>query len=149
MKNLDETIKALEYCLNPVDDLYNCNGNCPYIHCCDPNSHDVKEDALYWLKKYKSEQNSLESLYWKMHSAIMQCEENPELTWEELRTMQDKPVWWMHGKVGEWLTIYCVPTLGNSNDHVIYATTCSGVECWIYKKDMDTYKYYRKEIVND
>jgi len=71
---------------------------------------------------------------------------NEPLTWDELRQMEEKPVWWTHGEVGEWLTIYRVPTLGNGNDNVIYATTCSGVECWIWKKDLEKYKYYKREI---
>ena len=70
---------------------------------------------------------------------------NDPLEWEELRMMRDKPVYWMHGEVGEWPTIYRVPTLGNGNDNVIYATTCSGVACWIWKKDLDKFQYYKKE----
>ena len=53
MKTLDEVIKALEYCLNPVDNFGNCNAECPYIHCCDPSNHDVTEDALHYLKEFQ------------------------------------------------------------------------------------------------
>ena len=53
MKTLDEVIKALEYCLNPVDNFWNCNAECPYIHCCDPSNHDVTEDALHYLMAYR------------------------------------------------------------------------------------------------
>lgn len=72
-----------------------------------------------------------------------ESQKNEPLTWDELRSMEDKPVWWTHGEAGEWLTIYGVP---KNDNNVIYATTCSGVECWIYKKDMDKYNYYKKEL---
>ena len=72
--------------------------------------------------------------------------DNHPLDWDDLRKMEGMPVWWAHGEVGEWLTIYCVPSLGNGNDNVIYATTCSGVECWIWRKDLDKFQYYRNEV---
>ena len=58
MKTLDEVIKALEYCLNPVDNFGNCNAECPYIHCCDPSNHDVTEDALHYLKEYRMDKEN-------------------------------------------------------------------------------------------
>ena len=97
-------------------------------------------DALHYLKEYRKIEDEYEELkdWWAEEHA-----ENVPLSWDELKQMDGKPVWWVHGECGEWLTIYCVPIIGN--DSVLYATTCSGVECWIYKKDMDKYQYFRKE----
>ena len=61
MKTLDEVIKALEYCLNPVDNFGNCNAECPYIHCCDPSNHDITEDALHYLKECQDMIKKLEN----------------------------------------------------------------------------------------
>lgn len=143
MKTLDEVIKAYEYC---IDNNYrDCRG-CPY-GCEDGESgcHDAEEkkDALHYLKEYQKIEDEYEELkdWWAEEHA-----ENVPLSWDELRLMKGKPVWWAHGEVGEWLTIYCVPSLGNGNDNVIYATTCSGVECWIWRTDLDKFQYYRNEV---
>ena len=98
----------------------------------------IINDALFYLQEYKGL-----SKMW--NDKLDKEQQNKPLTWEELRQMNDKPVWWVYREVGEWLTIYRVPSLGNGNDNVIYATTCSGVECWIWKKDLDKFQYYRKE----
>ncbi len=96
---------------------------------------NIRDEAIAYLKGYQ--EILPEYVQMKLKAA-----ENEPLTWEQLRQMEGKPVYWTHDLVGEWLTIYGVP---KNDDNVIYATTCSGVECWIYKKDMDRYKYYRKE----
>ena len=100
-----------------------------YLEQCEKDN-----DALYHLKQYRS-------LLKMWNDKLDKEQQNKPLTWEELKQMQDKPVWWAHGEVGEWMTIYSVP----KNDNVIYATLCSGAECWIWKKDLDKFQYYRKE----
>ena len=99
---------------------------------------NIRDEAIAYLKGYQ--EILPEYVQMKLKAA-----ENEPLTWEQLRQMEGKPVYWTHDLVGEWLTIYCVPTLGYGNDDVIYATTCSGDECCICTEDMDKYKYYRKE----
>lgn len=47
MKTLNEAIKALECCLNPIDNLGNCSAECSYISCCDPTKHDVKKMLFF------------------------------------------------------------------------------------------------------
>lgn len=49
MKTINEVIKALDYCLNPIDNFGNCCAECPYISCCDPTKYDVTKDALFYL----------------------------------------------------------------------------------------------------
>ena len=107
MKTLDEVIKALEYCQNPVDNFGNCNAECPYTNCCDPSNHDVTEDALHYLKEYRSDKAMWEAdrkgyLDWieqykesreKHQQAVIELKKNPPLTWDELKQMEGKPVW--------------------------------------------------------
>ena len=140
MKTLDEVIEIMTACIKFDADC----SECPVLTSCTGRPWRLfDEDALTYLKKYRDLKATMD--WHEEMERIRYRLMNPPLTWEELRQMQDKPVWWMHGEAGEWLTIYRVPTLGNGNDDVIYATTCSGVECWIYRKDMDKFQYYRKE----
>ena len=108
-----------------------------FIQCYTKNGVEYETDALHYLKVLREVMELTDSPNEEL---------NVPMTWEELRRMQDKPVYWVHGDVGEWLTIYRVPTLGNGNDDVIYATTCSGVECWIFRKHLDEYRYFRREV---
>lgn len=144
MKTLDEVIKAVHHCglLTGFDDTYEYDGGCPYEDCSECEKKRVLgKDIIQYLMAYKDDKNERTALraFWK------EQHDNHPLDWDELRKMEGKPVWWAHGEVGEWLTIYRVPSLGNGNDNVIYATTCSGVECWIWRKDLDKFQYYRKE----
>ena len=123
----------------------------------DVNRHYREENAdvlnyLVLCRNYKKQMEIVEQI--KQDAvrqrdahikALADLKRNDPLTWDELRQMEGKPVWWMHGEVGEWITIYRVPTLGNGNDNVIYATLCSGPEYWIWRKDMNKFQYYRKE----
>lgn len=172
MKTLDELIKDLtEMTANPTEGDYENEGyylakdTLLYLKMYRSDTIQWEADRKMWaekgpeiekkqnklikaakdFQKAKAEMEEISADYVALKQWWTELQENPPLTWGELRTMSDKPVWWKHGEVGEWLTIYGVPSLKNGNDNVIYATTCSGVECWIYKKDMDKYKYYRKE----
>lgn len=133
MESLDNTIKCLEHCINTNIKCDKCIYDKKHTKQCEKDN-----DVLYHLKQYRS-------LLKMWNDKLDKEQQNKPLTWEELRQMRDTPVWWAHGEVGEWLTIYRVPRLGNGNDNVIYATTCSGAECWIWKKDLDKFQYYRKE----
>ena len=85
MKTLDEVIKAFEWCKN--DKCYEC----AYYEKVHADSCITKRDgdALQYLKAYKDDRNDLTALraYWK------EQQENKPLTWDELKTMEGKPVW--------------------------------------------------------
>lgn len=135
MKTIDEVI-----------DLFDKGCIRPCVECPCYGMKECKEQLAaesYYLHKYQEIEDEYEELkdWWAEEHA-----ENVPLSWDELKQMVGKPVWWAHGEVGEWLTIYCVPSLGNGNDNVIYATTCSGVECWIWRTDLDKFQYYRNEV---
>ena len=143
MKTLNEVIQALDSCMPDCDEcFFYCEGD----GC-------VLSDAPRYLKEYRNREEFYKlsiqrciDLQYKLEKTIAEylSMNNPSLTWMELCEMEGKPVYWMHGEVGEWLTIYSVPTLGNKQT-CIYATTCSGHEVWIYSRDLDKYQYYRKE----
>ena len=141
MKTLDEVIKAFECCDHGEPDS-RCE-DCPYNGigvCC----LERENDGIHYLKEYQRYQNTPScNGHMSLVDYFEASQKNEPLAWDELRSMEDKPVWWTHGEAGEWLTIYGVP---KNDNNVIYATTCSGVECWIYKKDMDKYNYYKKEL---
>lgn len=134
MKTLDKVIKALEYCLNPVDNFGNCNAGCPYIHCCDPSNHDVTEDALNYLKEYQR----LQIAFLK---ALADLEDNPPLDWDDLKQMEGKPVWIEFEKNGNhWLIITDIKSNGAVGRGVY------GENVPLYKDRIGTdWKAYRKE----
>ena len=104
MKTLDEVIKAYEICLN-INET-SCR-DCPYTEfnaegkwACSLCG-DCTEDALHYLKELKEARNIIATA---REEAKKQIEDfkadveyrmayNPVLTWDELRTMEGKPVW--------------------------------------------------------
>jgi hypothetical protein len=98
MKTLDEVIKANEYCDHGEPDS-RCE-DCPYNGigaCCA----ERETDALHYLKELKEARNIIATA---REEAKKQIEDfkadveyrmayNPALTWDELRTMEGKPVW--------------------------------------------------------
>jgi hypothetical protein len=84
MKTLDEVIEAMERCSIPH--YFDCKG-CPYedddaeVGC---RSDDRDADALYYLKWFRARDNM---------SRKLDREDNEPLTWDELKSMEGKPVW--------------------------------------------------------
>ena len=86
MKTLKEVITVLDGCFLKSRKEW-CIENCPYLQNDEQMCRrDVLNDALHYLKEYQTTQMS----YIK---ATADLEDNPPLTWEELRTMTGKPVW--------------------------------------------------------
>lgn len=93
MKTLDEVIETA-----------------PYI------GTEWTNDALYYLKEYRSEKAMWESdrkgyLNWieqykeareKHQQAVIELKKNPPLTWDELKAMTGKPVWIELLRNGHW-----------------------------------------------
>ena len=96
MKTLDEVIEAMERCSIPH--YFDCKG-CPYedddaeVGC---RSDDRDADALHYLKEYQwqmtnpdGDRQQLE----KCRALLSDFYRNDPLSWDELRTMEGKPVW--------------------------------------------------------
>ena len=121
MKTLDEVIKNFEICRKARLNLISCDG-CTYAigdndFCIDCNEIDVLE----WLKGYRAhiELDKLRDKYSdtsqitcpKCHSEfVILPDANNPLTWDELRTMEGKPVLveWISGTwkgLHKWILI--------------------------------------------
>ena len=133
MKTLDEVIKAMDWCTDL--DQSGCNV-CPYA-----DSDQIlcfKEDALYYLKIYqgyllgKEISDAFDEAFTEMY--------NPPLTWDELKQMEGKPVWfeydWNNIHYKGWLLLdrYCDGFIRDIKDD------------WaLSEKNMNMWKAYRKE----
>ena len=103
MKTLDEVIDAMERCSIPH--YFDCKG-CPYedddaeVGC---QSDDRDADALNYLKEYREKHDDI----LRMEEALGYCEimANPPLTWDELKSMEGKPVWVEHIYYKKWLIV--------------------------------------------
>lgn len=152
MKTLDEVIKALEICDETV--TANCP-NCPYdFDCENVPREDLRADALHYLWEYRTEQQILRDRkehyeYWE-HKYYAELEKNDPLTWDELKTMEGKPVW------VDPLSTKALHTPGWGLVGKTSFTTWEGVECCSIVKVGVTYalpvgeygktwKAYRKE----
>ena len=112
MKSLNEVIKANECCDHGEPDS-RCK-DCPYNGigaCC----LERESDALHYLKKYHDNYEARNDQIKRYQKAAQQCEKvlkdyitlkqialrqycaeaqnNPPLTWDELKRMEGKPVW--------------------------------------------------------
>ena len=133
MKTLDEVIKNFEICRKARLNLISCDG-CTYAigdndFCIDCNEIDVLE----WLKGYRAhiELDKLRDKYSdtsqitcpKCHSEfVILPDANNPLTWDELKSMEGKPVWIEDGlENGEWYIIECFTESGRFIAHDRYA----------------------------
>lgn len=96
MKTLDEVIKGFECCqeINCAECPYANWDNTDVVHCNDTKKDD---DALHYLLEYRTEKQILNDRkehyeYWE-HKYYAELEKNDPLSWDELKTMEGKPVW--------------------------------------------------------
>ena len=157
MKTLDEVIKAWEFCpQNPET----CQG-CPYQYDSARTEDCYKDDALYYLKKYRDNFEARNDQVTRYQKAAKDCEEiltdyvalkqywseqqeNPPLTWDELKTMEGKPVWvvfttagkWRYD-YGEWIIITYIDDyeLIDNDDYGFYPQKSYGTEWQAYRKE--------------
>lgn len=134
MKTLDEVIKAYEICHASV---LSCEG-CPYDNGERYRDSDCYiADALHHLKEYRS----LQTAY---ITAMADLEDNPPLTWDELKQMEGKPVWVeeCNGDTKGWLLIL------RTNYDVINCTTKHGNSFYLYKSSYsEKWQAYMKEPI--
>ena len=132
MKMLDEVITELK----TIYDRYEAEGcfYCSFQREC-VGSYCYLFDALHYLKEYQTMQYG----YIK---AMADLEDNPQLTWQELRQMEGKPVWveQCNGDTKRWLLIL------RTNYDVITCTTKHGNSFYLYKSSYgEKWQAYRKE----
>ena len=147
MKTLDEVIKANECCDHGEPDSI-CE-DCPYNGigaCCA----EREADALHYLKDMKNLQEDYDILYDKYWREFNQQQENPALTWDELKQMEGKPVWVETKDEGNfWCVIDHYDQLDNHINHGEEFMLVDGGG-WYYLEDMGTdWQAYRKERTDD
>jgi hypothetical protein len=137
MKTLDEVITANECCDHGEPDS-RCE-DCPYNGigaCCA----ERETDALQWLKGYRA--------HIELDKLRDKCEtENDPLSWDELRTMEGKPVWVeTKTKGGRWMILSYFGNVYKPDDTVMFASGYYGGTSTCYKKNMGiTWQAYRRE----
>ena len=101
MKTLNEVISGFECCYINTDCGNDCNGeHCPYMDGEKNCEIRLREDTIDYLKEYKHTRQELldgmKILEFKAEMfthAMEDIENNPPLTWDELKLMEGKPVW--------------------------------------------------------
>lgn len=83
MKTLSEVIKAFEECIVPKNVF--CNG------CYKDDRCKIIEDALNYLKQYQLDKQIFAYDIAKRNLEL--SERNEPLTWDELRRIDEKPIW--------------------------------------------------------
>lgn len=87
METLDEVIRAIENCADVTDDkpMINVCEHCIFATIDEKGiicgRLPMMKDALHYLKLFQIDQTFDKQM------------ENPPLTWDELRSMEGKPVW--------------------------------------------------------
>ena len=126
MKTLDEVIEQHEYCIAVGE--WAC-GDC---RCRDKDGFcRIRENTLPHLKEYR-----------ELLQKTQQLEDNPPLTWDELKEMEGKPVWL---DVDGWLIIdHCGNDYFSTNSGALYFR--KNDECFgDYGTDWTAYRKERKD----
>ena len=135
MKTLDEVIEELQYW-----DTCHEYPKCFY-------DDEVTRDALNYLKEYKRVQNKIEKIALGNIEDTLDKLDNKPLTWDELKTMEGKPVWveWVEVVIGgsysirDWFLIEWI----DNNNHEIIIRDRHGNQ--ILYRDGSDWQIYRKE----
>lgn len=141
MKTLDEVIKAWSICFSD-NSRSDCTG-CPYADedgeaACF--NHD-RTDALIYLKAYQWQMTNPDGDHLqleKCRALLSDFYRNDPLSWDELRTMEGKPVWYEHEFWKGWII------LGKVEQGVNCEMIPDREEKWYIVKDGSA-KAYRKE----
>lgn len=141
MKTIDEVIEALNNCAD-------VNANYEACECCEyrdirDDGYDcgrlqMMEDALQYLKEFKRISARLEKIALGNITETLEKLDNPALTWDELRTMEGKPVWYEHDFWKGWII------LGKAEQTANGEMIADREDKWYIVKDGSA-KAYRKE----
>ena len=132
MKTLDEVIKALENVA-----LADSDG--------ESEGYFLAVDSLHYLKEFKRISARLEKIALGNITETLEKLDNPALTWEELKTMEGKPVWIEFiNEEGERHDERCL--VESSNNLICEILRCQKTWWGLRKITLGkTWKAYRKE----
>lgn len=146
MKTLNEVLNALKNCGRHQK----CCIGCPYESVSYPKVGNtckdvMHNDALQYLKEFKRISARLEKIALGNITETLEKMDNPALTWQELRTMEGKPVWieFLNDE-GKWNGEWCL--VESSNDILCEILRCK-MTWWGSRKITlgKTWQAYRKE----
>ena len=115
MKTLNEVLNTLKICGRHQK----CCIGCPYESVSYPvvvgnTCKDVMHnDALQYLKEFKRISAKLEKIALGNITETLEKLDNPALTWDELKTMEGKPVWIETDNVKFWTVVDNFRTICN------------------------------------
>lgn len=136
MITLDEVIKAFEECIVPKNVF--CNG------CYKDDRCKITEVALYYLKQYQLDKQIFAYDIAKRNMEL--SERNEPLTWDELRRIDEEPIW-IEVKNGEkkWV-ITCIDPDDVDRIYVTDAYGLRGILNMImyFKGEIKAYRKERK-----
>lgn len=159
MKTLDEVINIFEKACDLERRCEDCSGCLGQEEGCPNDGANAVPDALHYLKEYRSDklqydadrrewyetwQEKLKKLEESRQRFIDKLKEldigtlNEPLTWDELRTMEGKPVWYEHEFWKGWII------LGKVEQGANCEMIPDREEKWYIVKDGSA-KAYRKE----
>lgn len=125
MKTLDEVIEKIE-------EFWVCPSSDEADEYCD--LMEVREDALQYLKEYRG-------LLKMWNDKLDKEQENQPLTWDELRTMEGKPVWVEALLYKQWAVIAYI-----GEEYIRFeGANLYAPECRIYMGEDNGWQAYRKE----
>lgn len=140
MKSLEDVIISIENCL--IDPCPDCA-----IYVNDKCRKD--EYTAYYLKEFQAMQDEIAALpdYYELVNFWAESQANPPLTWDELKTMEGKPVWVEYG-IGfnqkRWVVIHSFHNTGS----FCYMNVSGNYPDTFWQKDMgedEFWQAYRKE----
>ena len=165
MKTLDEVINIFEKACDLEQRCKDCSGCLAHDEGCPNDGANTVPDALHYLKMYRSDMQMYadNQKYWEdelkqmikdfgaaKDRYIKRLKEldigtlNDPLTWDEIKTMEGKPVWvecWL-GK--RWGLVYRIDK--TDNNEIAYCMISVGHSWSLYAEDIGKiWQAYRKE----
>ena len=132
MKTIDEVIEELQYW-----DTCHEYPECFY-------DDEVTRDALNYLKKYKRVQNKIEKIALGNIEDTLDKLDNKPLTWDELKTMEGKPVWVEAELINGWVIVEIRDSFMKGREYIKFGLL------ELSNKDLGkTWQVYKKERNED
>lgn len=132
MKTIDEVIEELQYW-----DTCHEYPECFY-------DDEVTRDALNYLKEYKRVQNKIEKIALGNIEDTLDKLDNKPLTWDELKTMEGKPVWVETELINGWVIVEIRDSFMKGREYIKFGLL------ELSNKDLGkTWQVYKKERNED
>lgn len=130
MKKIDEVIEELQYW-----DTCHEYPECFY-------DDEVIKDALNYLKEYKRVQNKIEKIALGSIEDTLDKLDNKPLTWDELKTMEGKPVWVETEPINGWVIVEIRDSFMKGREYIKFgllelSNKDLGKTWQVYKKERD------------